>query len=96
MVLKIKKLNPPTTLETIMFNKRVGIGELYELIKDACNSERLLKQLKKDYLAPVCKAKLSRLKTGKESFNNLNAETIIKIAYALDVKVEELLIVHYQ
>lgn len=96
MATKIKKLNPPTTLETIMFNKRVGIDELYELIKEACNDVRLLKQLKKDYLAPVCKSKLSRLKTGKESFNNLNAETIIKIAYALKVKVEDLLIVDYQ
>lgn len=85
------KKNEPTSLETIMFQKRLGLKELYELIKVCCEDDKLLKLLKKEYISPVCKAKLSRLKTGKESFTNLNAETIIKIAYALKVSTSELL-----
>ena len=86
-----QKLNQPTKLEEIMYLKRFNNNELFELIKSACDDESLLTFLKKDYLAPVSHSKLSCLRTGKTSFYKCNAETIIKIAFALKIGADELL-----
>ncbi len=91
MTKKTQALNQPTIIEKIMYKKRLGNNELYELIKSGCDDEKLLQFLKKDYLAPVAKAKLSCLRTGKTLLSKCNAETLIKIAFAVKIGLDELM-----
>jgi len=73
-----------------MIDKNLGNKELQARIDDDCMNKELRKYIGVDYLIPVTQAKLSVLRHSHISFANVSFKTLVQIAFALEISIDEL------